>query len=244
MPSERTEEPIAEEESEQQHPAQEISATIAEETDCDVLLLNARIFRPLDNKIIDLCRNRKRRKNVLFILVTEGGDADACYRIAKCLQESYESFTCVVGGYCKSAGTLMALGANELVMSDYGELGPLDVQMSKEDELGAVRSGLTIHSALDTLHTAAYKAFEYFFLETKKTQPRRHYNRNCYQGGLRTYLESSSPPIYSHVDAMHIGEADRMLKIAHKYGEILDSQRSLLQNSAGSEIFLPGGVRG
>jgi hypothetical protein len=223
MPSERTEEPIAEEESEQQHPAQEISATIAEETDCDVLLLNARIFRPLDNKIIDLCRNRKRRKNVLFILVTEGGDADACYRIAKCLQESYESFTCVVGGYCKSAGTLMALGANELVMSDYGELGPLDVQMSKEDELGAVRSGLTIHSALDTLHTAAYKAFEYFFLETKRRS----------QGGITTVTAIKVAtdlsgklfsPIYSHVDAMHIGEADRMLKIAHKYGEILDSQ--------------------
>ena len=168
---------------------------------------------------------------MLFILVTEGGDADACYRIAKCLQESYESFTCVVGGYCKSAGTLMALGANALVMGDYGELGPLDVQMSKEDELGAVRSGLTIHSALDTLHTAAYKAFEYFFLETKRRS----------QGGITTATaikvatELSGKlfsPIYNHVDAMHIGEADRMLKIAHKYGEVLDSRSSNLKENA------------
>ena len=235
MPSEKTEEPIVEEESEQQHPTQQLAATIAEERDCDVLLLNAPIFRPLDNKIIELCRNRKRRKNILFILVTEGGDADACYRIAKCLQESYESFTCIVGGYCKSAGTLLALGANELVMSDYGELGPLDVQMSKEDELGAVRSGLTIHSALDTLHTAAYKAFEYFFLETKKRS----------RGGITTATaikvatELSGKlfsPIYSHVDAMHIGEADRMLKIAHKYGEVLDSQSRNLKKKTLSRL--------
>ena len=40
-------------------------------------------------------------------------------------------------------------------------------------------------------------------------------------------------PIYEHVDAMHVGEAGRSLKIAHKYGQILlkrsqNSQRNAL----------------
>jgi ClpP class serine protease len=45
-----------------------------------------------------------------------------------------------VSGYCKSAGTLIALGANELAFGEHGELGPLDVQIAKRDEvLGLVQ---------------------------------------------------------------------------------------------------------
>lgn len=217
MPSGETENV---EETQEEHPAQRLAAEIADEQDCDVLILNARILRPLDARVINECRQRKRRKNILFILVTEGGDADASYRIAHCLQESYDKFTCIVSGYCKSAGTLLALGANELVISDHGELGPLDVQMSKEDELGVMRSGLTIHSALATLHSAAYNAFEHFFLEIKSrsggaiTTPTAVRVATSLSGKLFA-------PIYGHVDAMHIGEADRMLKIAYKYGQVL-----------------------
>ena len=170
-------------------------------------------------------------KNVFFILVTEGGDADPSYRIAKYLQEYYRKFTCFVSGYCKSAGTLVALGANELVIGDCGELGPLDVQMSKEDELGVTRSGLTIHSALSTLHAAAYSAFEHFFLETKK----RSRGTITTPTAVRVATELSGKlfaSIYSHVDAMHVGEADRSLKIAYKYGQILQAKgRNLKQNT-------------
>ena len=42
---------------------------------------------------------------------------------------------------CKSAGTLLLIGATSLIISDRGELGPLDVQLSKPDEIfeGAAR---------------------------------------------------------------------------------------------------------
>jgi ClpP class serine protease len=96
--------------------------------------------------------DRKRRKNAILILVTEGGDPDAAYRIARCFQEHYELFTCIVPGYCKSAGTLITIGAHELVMTDGGELGPLDIQMSKKDELWESQSGLTVAAALNALH--------------------------------------------------------------------------------------------
>ena len=44
--------------------------------------------------------------------------------------------------YCKSAGTLIALGASALYMDDRSELGPLDMQVTRGDEIGAMRSGL------------------------------------------------------------------------------------------------------
>ena len=126
----------------------EAADVVADANDCDILLLNGPMERPLDFRVIDICATRQRRKKVILILVTEGGDADPAYRIARCLQDYYTHFSLFVNGYCKSAGTLVALGAHELIFSDKGELGPLDVQMSKEDELGATRSGLTVLSAL------------------------------------------------------------------------------------------------
>lgn len=101
------------------------------------------------------------------MLVTTGGDPDAAYRIARCLQTNYERFLLYVSDYCKSAGTIIALGAHELVMSDHGELGPLDVQMFKKDEIWERQSELTVMDALSALQDNALKAFEQFFLHTK-----------------------------------------------------------------------------
>jgi len=163
---------------------------------------------------------RRKRKNVLFILVTEGGDADPAYRIARHLQDSYTKFSFFVTGYCKSAGTLVAFGAHELVFGDAGELGPLDVQLSKEDELGETRSGLTVLSALSTLHRQAFAAFEYFLLETKRRSRNSITTKTATQVAVQLTCGLFSP-IYQHVDPMHVGEAGRALQIAQKYGELL-----------------------
>ena len=187
--------------------------------------------RPLDFRVIDICATRQRRKKIILILVTEGGDADPAYRVARCLQDYYTYFSLFVSGYCKSAGTLVALGAHELIFSDKGELGPLDVQMSKEDELGATRSGLTVLSALSTMQIKAYEAFEYFLLETKKRSAGFITTRTAIR--VATDLAGSLfAPIYEHVDSMHIGEAGRSLKIAHKYGEILCKRSQNCQRNA------------
>ena len=69
----------------------------------------------------------KKRKNVLVLLVTLGGDADSAFRIVRFLRRSYDKVTVFVPSLCKSAGTLICLGAYEVVIPEAGELGPLDV---------------------------------------------------------------------------------------------------------------------
>nr|WP_241877980.1 hypothetical protein [Psychrobacter sp. PraFG1]UNK04387.1 hypothetical protein MN210_08465 [Psychrobacter sp. PraFG1] len=60
-------------------------------------------------------------KTVDLVLSTYGGDPDAGFRIARCLQHYFEDgITLYVPHYCKSAGTLIAIGASELVLSDGG----------------------------------------------------------------------------------------------------------------------------
>lgn len=197
-------------------PVEEAATALANEQDSDVFLYNSSIVRPFDDEIISQCSRMKRRKKVTVLLVTEGGDPDAAYRIARCFQQHYSRFTCLVSGYCKSAGTLIAVGANELAMTDAGELGPLDVQLTKKDELWETESGLTVMSALVALHEKAFSAFEHFFLTIKSKSRDTVTFRTAAE--LAVKLTSGLfVPIFQHIDPMHVGEASRAQAIAQHY---------------------------
>ena len=155
-----------------------------------------------------------------MILVTRGGDAGAAYRIARLLQTKYTNFALCVPSICKSAGTLVATGAHQLVVSDEGELGPLDVQMQKRDELIAMQSGLTVLDTLETLQARALSACEDFFLAL-----------NWKSDGdisLKTAMDVATAmttglftPLYSQVDPLLVGEAGRAMSIGSAYGQRL-----------------------
>ena len=68
---------------------------------------------------------------------------------------------------CTSAGALLALGADELIISDYGELGPLDVQLRKPDEVGERHSGLTPQQVLDSLDRHSRSLFKSHFCQLR-----------------------------------------------------------------------------
>ena len=198
----------------------EAADRVAEELDADVILHNGSIIRPYDTLLINTCAKRCKRKNAFLILVTEGGDADAGYRIARCLQTSYSQFFLHVSGFCKSAGTLIATGAHELIISDHGELGPLDVQMYRKDELWEMQSGLEITDTLDALHEKAFEAFEKCFLTVKAKSGGSITLKMAMQmaAEMTTGLFA---PIYGQVNPLNVGEAGRALSIASSYGQIL-----------------------
>lgn len=195
---------------------------VRDKLQADVLLYNGPIQRPVDAALLHKCRDRKdRAKNVVLILVTEGGDPDAAYRVSKFLQDHYERFYCLVSGYCKSAGTLIAIGAHELIFSPLGELGPLDVQMSKRDDLMEMQSGQTVITALSTLQAKAFMAFEQFFLDVQVNSGGRISLRTATDIAAQLTIGLFSP-VYSQIDPMHVGEAGRASSIAQQYGARLN----------------------
>jgi hypothetical protein len=162
----------------------------------------------------------KRRSNAILVICTYGGDIDAAYIIARHLKRRYQKFILFVFGHCKSAGTLLALGANELYVSHNAEFGPLDVQLRKEDELGARNSGLDIRQSLASLQEAAYTMFTRYFFGLKFST----------SGALttKTTAEIASAltvgllsPITAQLDPLRIGEFDRAVNVAIEYGHRL-----------------------
>ena len=157
-------------------------------------------------------------KNVLVLLVTLGGNADAAYRIIRYLRRAYEKVTVYVPSLCKSAGTLICIGAHELVISETGELGPLDVQIREQNELFAVRSGLAIPQALDFLESRMVGALRSVLVDVAGggglgTERASHIAVNTTVGLFA--------PIYSKIDPARLGEAARALAVAEDYARRL-----------------------
>lgn len=193
---------------------------LAEKFDSDVLLFNSGFMRGIDDDVILKIRSRRRRKNLLLILVTEGGDPDAAYRISRFIQNSYEKFTAFVPGYCKSAGTLCVLGANSLIMSDSAELGPLDIQLYKRDEIGESSSGLVAGEALTALQNKAFGMYEEFFLAIKNRSQNQITFKTASEIALKLAI-GLVEPLYQQIDPIQVGEMARSMRIAKDYGQRL-----------------------
>ncbi|MBI4321180.1 MAG: SppA protein [Chloroflexi bacterium] len=209
----------------------EIANKVAAKQEADVLLYNGIIARPYDQEFIELVRKQKAHANVILMLVTEGGDPDAAYRMARALQRDYEKFICYVSGYCKSAGTLLAIGADELIMCDHGELGPLDIQLSKKDELFGMESGAVAFTAIHRLYGHAFLAFEHFFLTTLRASGFTITTRTA--ANIATNLTTGLfGPVFQQIDPMHVGKAGREMSIANRYGSLLDQHSRNMQPGA------------
>lgn len=98
---------------------------------------------------VDLLHRAPQGSDLDLLLHTGGGIIDAAEKLMGMLQRHVDSgqLRVIVPDFAKSAGTLMVLGADSVVMSDMSELGPIDPQIRLRGEWLAVQNYL---DAFDT----------------------------------------------------------------------------------------------
>lgn len=182
----------------------------------DLIFVSHPITRDLYRLLSQVIDNREgNNKRCIVFLTTFGGDADAAYRIGRCLQHNYEHVRVVVSGFCKSAGTLICMSANELGIGNLGELGPLDVQRLRKDEVGDRSSGLDLTDAIGVISNNVMNSFHNYLLEIK----RRTRLSTKIAGDFAVKLATSViEPLYSQIDPQSLGENQRAITIAYQYG--------------------------
>jgi len=79
--------------------------------------------------IRDLLTDKKNLKQVDMYIETPGGSGEAAEEIVKFLHNNFETVSFVISGEAKSAGTIMVLSGDEILMTETGSLGPIDAQM-------------------------------------------------------------------------------------------------------------------
>lgn len=166
-------------------------------------------------KLCKLLEKGDRTRPALLIVATPGGDPHAGFRIARALQHSYEQgFEALVPRYCKSAGTMVLLGATLIYMADQSELGPLDIQIKRGDELYGRSSGLDMTQAVAFLRGEAIASFT-------------EYMDKLVRQGLSTRISADIAsklvhgvltPIAGQIDPIRLAEMQRATAITLSYG--------------------------
>lgn len=200
---------------------------LSDDKDTDIYLFSAGVDDSSADAFVNLVRDHKnKKKNCSLFLTTLGGDPDAGYRMVRIIRRYYEQFFLYVLGRCKSTGTLIALGADEIIMGDFGEFGPLDIQLTKDDEMSNT-SGLSYLQSLTSLNEQIFRSFEVNFLNLKR--------RSGYSITTKTAGEISSKlavglisPISAQIDPVKLGEVQRAIKIADAYGQRLCEKSDLV----------------
>jgi len=87
---------------------------------------------------VDLLHNFDQGQPIDLMLHTPGGDVDACEKLVDLIHSKTagSAFRVIVPDMAKSAGTLMALAASSILMSDTSELGMIDPQFLMKDAQG------------------------------------------------------------------------------------------------------------
>ncbi|NPV41061.1 MAG: SppA protein [Anaerolineae bacterium] len=199
------------------------------DNNADIFVISGEITRPLSDKLIDEINSIKdKRANALVFLCTFGGDGDAAYIMAKTLKRHYSKLLLYISGFCKSAGTIIALGANKIYISEKGELGPLDVQMNREDELAKSTSGLDTSSAISKMGEEAYNLFETMFITLIASSGANITTKTA--ADIATQLTSALvTPITEQLDPLKICETDRSIRIASEYSKRLGAKKEVVE---------------
>ena len=189
----------------------------------DVFLYNGDLKRGQDLQFIEFISREKKSNELMLVLVTPGGSPDAAYKIGRYIHSKYENFRVFVPGFCKSAGTLLAIAANELVFSPYGELGPLDIQMAKVDNLAGLDSGLNISEAFISLENRAMMTFHQLIGDIiRSTGGIASFNTASHSAA--EILSSLYGPIFARIDPEEVGSRARAMRIGEDYGRRLNEK--------------------
>lgn len=77
---------------------------------------------------------KRRKSKLLFILETDGGFAEAARRISDTLRYHYTTVDFLVPSHAMSAGTILAMSGDSIWMDYYSVLGPIDPQITTQDQ--------------------------------------------------------------------------------------------------------------
>lgn len=169
----------------------------------------------------------RKRTNAGLFLNTPGGDPNAAYRIARALGHHYKHLTLYVFGLCKSAGTMVALGFDEIVMGDRGELGPLDVQVANRAELLEYNSGLDMIQAMDWLQRHAKDSFKDFL---KDMRFKERLSTKFASDTARELTQGLFSGLYAKMDPVRLGHVRRTMLITQAYGMRLNKRSEILRS--------------
>lgn len=167
-----------------------------------------------------------------FIINSPGGQPADAYRIIRTLRTNFKRVNVIVPFWAKSAATLLSLGANQIIMDEFGEFGPLDIQIAIErDDSPEIdrESALNDEYSVRRIEARSQELYYQMFTNLYSSDDIK-INKIELSKQLLEYLASFYKPLLSQINPYHLGRKKRMLEIGHNYAErILSTYHPELQ---------------
>jgi hypothetical protein len=194
----------------------------------------------LREQIITFKQENPNCEEIDFILFSSGGIADAAYLIIRSLRHHFKNVNIIIPFFAKSAATLLALGGTKIIMDEFGEFGPIDVQIPVEKDDNPVdyddrESALIDEISLENIEARSHKQFHRMFVSIFENTE-IPVNKNDLTNSLLGYLSDFYKPLLSQIKTYQIGEKNRKLDIGYKYAHRILTQYSKIQENRRSDL--------
>ncbi len=161
----------------------------------------------------DARKDMAKDQPIALLIHSPGGYARFSYQIASLFRKHCGGFTAVVPRYAKSAATLLSLGANNIIMGQYSELGPLDAQYFDPDS-ECDMSALDEVQILERLSAFSLEAVDQSMLFLLKRTGKKI---DSMLPLTLKYASEMSRPLLEKIDTVHYTQISRVLKVAEEY---------------------------
>lgn len=172
-------------------------------------------------EILEFKKNNPDTKSIDFIINSPGGSPSDAYRIIRTLRNNFEEVNIIVPFWAKSAATLLALGGNNIIMDEFGEFGPLDIQIGVEREDSPefnLESALNDEYSVRQIETRSQESFYQMFMNLYKNEDIK-INKNDLSKQILEYLTAFYEPLLRQINPYSLGKKKRLLDIGESYAQ-------------------------
>ncbi len=171
------------------------------------------------------------KKDVINVLLdSRGGSLDSAFKIIQYLHWYSDKVNLYVPRRAKSASTLLALGADQVRMSRFGELGPLDAQIPDPRNPGAYISALDCYQSVDHVRLFGLKTMSMALQRLSGDAGRQVAFSDLLETASRFAIGAVDPML--HIRALDFGAWGRSLQIGERYAKILLQARQPADEAA------------
>lgn len=169
--------------------------------------------------IQDYLQSGQTRDQIDFIINSPGGSPADAYRIIRTLRNAFDQVNIIIPFWAKSAATLLSLGGHQVIMDEFGEFGPLDMQLAKQREDSY---DFEYESALNEEHSLGrieYRARQLFLSMFTNLHSNERYPipKGELSDSLFKFVSNFYEPLLRQIDPYKLGEKKRKLDIGEDY---------------------------
>jgi Serine dehydrogenase proteinase len=174
-------------------------------------------------------------ETINVILDSTGGSLDSAFRTALYLSKYAETLNIYVPRKAKSASTLIAVASNNLFMSPFGELGPLDTQIRDPRNPMDYISALDCYQSVDYVREFGFSTLAQALKQLAAVTQGKLLLTDSLDAAAK-FAIGSITPMLSQTRSLDFGAWGRSLKMGERYAQILISRASEMDQGRAEKI--------